>query len=254
MASTDIAQVLMTWEPEATADARRRVAASVASFAAACQRAGMSGTVVMCDGAFDAAVCGSDMPTASAPRAIRHVAGMCESWGLQFIDASVRIGGAWPNESTKLTHALRAASLYAPIVLRLDSDETLTDDSDLSHLRAIPRYGMHGALVTWDTIGEQAEGSQNVGTKPHLRAFAASQTLTAGPAYHGSYKVYDAERDEWLALRRRGEENAGMPTGDLLDLTDHVVIVNHPAERSAAMHEAKRRLLRHRYEESRSDR
>lgn len=255
VASTDIAQVLMTWEPDDEAGGAARTMRSVASFAAACDRADLRGTVVLVDGAFDAAVQGTGMPADSPASLFDAVHRECDATGLKFVNASVRMGGAWPAESTKLTHALRCASLYAPIVLRLDSDETLTDDSYLGEVvETMHELGSHGAIVTWDTIGEQAEGSQSVGSKPHLRVFAASQTLTAGPAYHGSYKVFDAERDEWLALRKRGDENTGLATGSIADATESITITNHPAERSDAMHEAKRRLLAHRYEGARSDR
>jgi hypothetical protein len=222
--------------------------------AAACSRARMTGTVVMIDGAFDAAVQGTGLPITSPDELFAEAGALCEMVGLQLVTYGETFVHAWPSESMKLTQALRIAGEVAPIVLRLDSDETLTDESDLGALRGILRHGMHGATVTWNTIGEHAEGSQQPGAKPHLRAFAASPTLTAGPAYHGSYKVHDADRDEWLALRRRGDENSGLASGDLLDATVDVVIVNHPAERSPAMHEAKRRLLSHRYEGARSDR
>lgn len=254
MASTDIAQALMVWEPDEPLAAVERITRSIESFGAACHRAGMTGAVVIVDGAFDAAVAGTGLPAISATGVLDCAEAACSIAGVRSITYGHDLAHAWAAESTKLTQALRIASVAAPIVLRLDSDETLTDDSDLTQLRALPRHGMHGALVTWDTVGEQAEGSQSPGSKPHLRAFAAHRTLTAGPAYHGSYKVFDDERDEWLALRRRGDENAGLATADVLDLTRDIVIVNHPAERSAAMHEAKRRLLAHRYEGARSDR
>jgi hypothetical protein len=155
----------------------------------------------------------------------------------------------------KLTQALRIASVFAPIVLRLDTDETLTDDSDLSQLQRITSFhGYHGAMVTWDTIGEQAQGSQNVGTKKHLRAFTASQWLTAGPAYHGSYKVFDEAMGGWVALRKRGEENSGLAPARVLDASQDITIVNHPAERSDAMQMAKSRLFNHRYNGAYSDR
>lgn len=255
MATTDIAQVLMTWEPDDEAAAIARVTRSIESFAAACTRAGMRGSVVMVDGAFDAAVQGTGLPHTSPDSIDRVAAQACAAGGLEFHACGPSgATGAWPSEGFKLTAALRVASSHAPILLRLDSDEVLTDDSDLGALRSIERHRMHGASVTWRTVGEHCEGSQQPGTKQHLRAFAASPTLTAGPAYHGSYKVYDEAADEWLALRKRGDENTGLTTGKVLDLTAHITIENRPEQRSAAMHEAKRRLLAHRYEGARSDR
>lgn len=244
---TDIAQVLMTWEPDDLDGAVARVTRSIESFGAACERSGLRGAVVMYDGAFDAAWCGGNLDRRSPDHVIDEAEAIAAMNGL---DCVVNRGGPWPSEGFKLTHALRKASFRAPAIIRLDSDETLADDTDLGAAIDAMR-GHHGATVTWDTVGEQAHGSQQVGTKRHLRMFAASPTLTAGPAYHGSYKVYDGE---WLALRKRGDENAGLATARVVDCSSLVTITNHPAERSAAMHEAKARLLAHRYEGAMSDR
>ena len=249
MASTDIAQVLMTWEPDDLDGAVARVTRSIESFGAACERSGLRGAVVLVDGAFDAAWCGGDLPAASPNEVIDEARAAAEMYGMT---TRVRWSDGWPAESFKLTAALRIAtnSTGAPALIRLDSDETLTDDTDLGAALDAMR-GYHGAQVTWDTVGDQAHGSQNVGTKRHLRLFASSPTLTAGPAYHGSYKVFDGE---WLALRRRGDENSGLATARVVDCSPLVTITNHPAERSPAMHAAKARLLAHRYEGAMSDR
>lgn len=248
---TDIAQVLMTWEPDDLDGAVARVTRSIESFGAACERSGLRGAVVLVDGAFDAAVRGSDLPLHTPGKVIDEAEAVARMHGLGFERFGSGIAtNAWASESFKLTAALRVASTAAPALIRLDSDETLTDDTDLGAALDAMR-GHHGAMVTWDTVGEQAHGSQQVGTKRHLRLFASSPTLTAGPAYHGSYKVYDGE---WLALRKRGDENAGLATARVVDCGSLVTITNHPAERSAAMHEAKARLLAHRYEGACSDR
>ncbi len=244
---TDIAQVLMTWEPDDLDGAVARVTRSIESFGAACERSGLRGAVVLVDGAFDAAWCGGDLPFGSARDVIVEAQAVAGMYGLRW---QLEGAGRWPAESVKLTHALRCAGLRSPALIRLDSDETLTDDTDLGAALDAMR-GHHGAMVTWDTVGEQAHGSQQVGTKRHLRMFTSSPTLTAGPAYHGSYKVYDGE---WLALRKRGDENAGLATARVVDCSSLVTITNHPAERSPAMHEAKARLLAHRYEGAMSDR
>lgn len=247
---TDIAQVLMTWEPDDLDGAVARVTRSIESFGAACERSGLRGAVVIHDGAFDAAVYGGNLE----PRTPDHVIDEAEAIAAMIgLDCVVTRGACWPSEGTKLTHALRKASFRADTIVRLDSDETLTDDTDLSAALDAMR-GHHGAMVTWDTVGEQAHGSQNVGTKRHLRMFSSSPTLTAGPAYHGSYKVFDDDMGEWLALRKRGEENAGLRHAHVVDCSSLVTITNHPAERSAAMHDAKARLLEHRYEGACSDR
>lgn len=250
VALTDIAQVLMVWEPDDLDGAILRVTHSIESFGAACNRSELTGTVVIVDGAFDAAVQGSELPINSPDEVIAEAREMCAHYGLLFVDASVRIGGAWPAESTKLTHALRAASLYAPAIIRLDSDETLDDSSDLGAAVEAMR-DHHGAVVIWDTVGKQVHGSQPVAKKPHLRMFAANRTLTAGPAYHGSYKVFEGE---WLALRMMGDENGGLERARIANAANIVTITNHPAERSAAMHDAKSRLFHHRYKGAYSDR
>lgn len=247
MGSTDIAQVLMTWEPDDLAGAVARVTRSIESFAAACDRSGLRGAVVLVDGAFDAAWVGGDLPANSHSKVIDEAEAIAGMYGIPF---GWYGWTGWSSESFKLTHGMRVASSRATAIIRLDSDETIDDDSDLGAALDAMR-GRHGAMVTWDTIGEQAHGSQQVGTKRHLRMFTANPTLTAGPAYHGSYKVHDGE---WLALRKRGEENSGLPTARVIDCGSLVRIENHPAERSAAMHEAKARLLQHRYEGARSDR
>lgn len=251
---TDIAQVLMTWEPDDLDGAVARVTRSIESFGAACDRSGLRGAVVLVDGAFDAAVRGSSLPIGSPDEVIAEAAALSDMLGLTFDAFGSEMGAhAWPSESFKLTMALRAASSVAPVVIRLDSDESLTGATDLSAAVDAMR-DHHGAMVTWDTVGEQAHGSQNVGTKRHLRMFASSPTLTAGPAYHGSYSVFDHARNEWLALRKRGEENAGLDAARVADASSLVTITNHPAARSASMHEAKARLLAHRYEGACSDR
>jgi hypothetical protein len=239
----------MTWEPDDLDGAVARVTRSIESFGAACERSGLRGAVVLVDGAFDAAWCGGDLPASSPSEVIDEARAVAEMYGLGH---RVRWSDGWPAESFKLTAALRLAAntTDAPALIRLDSDETLTDDTDLGAALDAMR-GHHGAQVTWDTVGEQAHGSQQVGTKRHLRMFTSSPTLTAGPAYHGSYKVHDGE---WLALRKRGEENAGLANARVVDCSSIVTITNHPAERGAAMHEAKARLLAHRYEGAMSDR
>lgn len=244
---TDIAQVLMTWEPDDVDGAVARITRSIESFGAACERSGLRGAVVVHDGSFDAAAYGGSLEPRSDEFVLAEAEALAAMIGLEFV---INRGGSWPSEAFKLTHALRKASFAAPAIIRLDSDETLTDDTDLGVAVDAMRHH-HGALVTWDTVGEQAHGSQQVGTKRQLRMFAASPTLTAGPAYHGSYKVFDGE---WLALRTRGEENTGLPHARVRDCGSLVTITNHPAERSPAMHEAKARLLAHRYEGARSDR
>lgn len=254
MASTDIAQVLMTWEPDGEAGAVARITRSIESFAAACERSALRGCVVLVDGAFDAAVRGSDLPLHAPGKVIDEAEAVARLYGLEFEALGSGIAtNAWASESFKLTAALRIAAELAPDIIRLDSDETLTDDTDLgTALDAM--QGKHGALVTWSTVGKQARGSQQVGTKRHLRMFASHPTLTAGPAYHGSYKVFDDDAGEWLALRTRGDENTGLKRARVTDAGSLVTITNHPAERSAAMHEAKTRLLNHRYEGAHSDR
>lgn len=247
MASTDIAQVLMTWEPDDERGAIDRITRSIESFGAACERSGLRGSVIIHDGAFDAAVYGGKLDSRTPDHVIDEAEAIATMIGL---DCRVTRGACWPSEGTKLTHALRKASFRASSLIRLDSDETLTDDTDLGAALDAMR-GHHGAMVTWDTVGEQAHGSQQVGTKRHLRMFTSNQTLTAGPAYHGSYKVFDGG---WYALRRRGDENAGLPPARVVDCSSLVTITNHPAERSPAMHEAKARLLSHRYEGACSDR
>lgn len=250
MASTDIAQVLMTWEPDDERGAIRRIARSIESFGAACDRGGLRGVVVAVDGAFDAAFRGGSLPPVSPSRLFHEIDAIASMTGLRFVAHGV---DAWPCESFKLTYGLREASHHAPVILRLDSDESLTDDTDLGAACDAMR-AHHGALVTWDTVGAQAHGSQQVGTRRHLRMFASHPSLTAGPAYHGSYRVYDDTSREWVALRVRGEENSGLPRASVVDCGSLVTIRNHPAERSPAMHEAKARLLAHRYEGAYSDR
>lgn len=250
MASTDIVQVLMTWEPDDPRGAVDRIVRSVESFAAACERSGLRGGVMFADGAFDAAIAGSDLPAVTPRRVMREAEAAAAMNGLRTYGL---IPMSWASESFKLTWAMRRASFEAPVIIRLDSDETLTDDSDLG-MAVDAMRGHHGALVTWDTVGEQVHGSQNVGTKRHLRMFAAHRTLTAGPAYHGSYKVFDDDDGQWVALRTRGDENTGLARARVVDAGSAVTIRNHPAERSAAMHEAKARLLAHRYEGACSDR
>lgn len=250
MASTDIVQVLMTWEPDDPRGAVDRIVRSIESFGAACERSGLRGSVLLVDGAFDAAVRGSDLDAHTPPKVIREAEAVA---AMNALELNASGGGGWPSESFKLTWAMRRASFEAPAIIRLDSDETLTDDSDLG-MAVDAMRGYHGALVTWDTVGEQVHGSQNVGTNRHLRMFAAHDSLTAGPAYHGSYKVFDDDAGRWVALRTRGEENTGLERGRVVDAGSAVTIRNHPAERSAAMHEAKARLLAHRYEGAMSDR
>lgn len=250
MASTDIAQVLMTWEPDDARGAIERITRSIESFASACERSALRGTVLLVDGAFDAAVRGSNLDAGTPPKVIREAEAVATMNALEFI---TRGGISWPSESFKLTAALRCATELAPAIIRLDSDETLTADTDLG-LAIDAMHGKHGALVTWDTIGDQAHGSQQVGKKKHLRVFAAHPSLTAGPAYHGSYKVFDEDENQWLALRTRGEENTGLARARVADASNLVTITNHPAERSEAMHAAKTRLLNHRYEGAHSDR
>ncbi len=251
MESIDVAQVLMLWEPDDRDRAMKRVKRSIQSFAAACDRSDLRGAILLADGAFDAAHYGGRLREISKSEVIACAGAVAESSGIEYGELAWQFyAHGWPSEAVKLTYAMRAAALMAPVIIRLDSDETIDEQSDLGAAIELMR-GRHGALIEWDTVGEQAHGSQDVGSKRHLRMFASNPTLTAGPAYHGSYKVYDGE---WLALRMRGEENTGLQRARVVDASNLVRIVNHPAERSAAMHEAKARLLAHRYSGALSDR
>ena len=247
----DIAQVLMTWEPDDVDGAVARITRSIESFASACKRGKLNGAVLLADGAFDAAWCGGRLTSTSHPDVLSEAELAAGYSGLMF--HRTRGVGGWPCESFKLTAALRAAARVAPVIIRLDSDEVIDLESDLGDAVSTVRRGRyHGAMVIWDTVGNDVLGSQGVGSKKHLRIFSSNPTLTAGPSYHGSYKAFTGGK--WLSLRKRGDENGGLESARIANCCSLVRLINHPSERSKAMHEAKARLLSHRHEGARSDR
>lgn len=247
--------LLMLYEPTDTPDVRDRVSRAIDSYINHVKESNLDGVLIILDGAFDAAIMGTEIPPSSSHLVTSFIRDkyLYSGIDIQYHSASKYLF-AWPNEATKLTHGLRLASYYSDYIIRIDSDEYIPDGSESfsSVIDRMKAERAHAAYLNWVTIGKQHKGNQQSGAKNQIRIFKSDSTLTAGGAYHGSYKVFDNTLKEWVCIRARGEENTRLKPARLTHT--RLQLNNTPAERDMQARLAKTRLFVHRYEEALSDR